>query len=133
MWAGFYQKHVTHVREHLIYYNFSFLTKQSFLKLIKFITQSYLSLSNSILLLVLSIFSVFLKSLNDYFWLACLQVPVSINYNMWSSNLFSTSSSFLRFLRSKFFRVGPGFLGSSCFRVQIFLNKGLGSGSRFYK
>ena len=72
MWAGFYQKHVTHVREHLIYYNFSFLTEQSFLKRIKFIAQSYLSLSNSILLLVVSIFSVFLKSLNDYFLVGLL-------------------------------------------------------------
>ena len=127
MWAGFYQKPVTHLREHLIYYNFSFLTEQSFLKLIKFITQSYLSLSNSILLLVLSIFSVFLKSLSDYFWLACLQVSVSINYNMWSSNLFSTS--FFEII----FKVQVFQGGSRFFRVQIFLNKGSVSGSRFYK
>ena len=59
-----------------------------FLKLIKFITQSYLSLLSSFLLLILSTFSVFLKSLSDYFfsWLGYKSLlnrfSVLINYTV---------------------------------------------------
>ena len=88
----------------------------------------YLSLLNSFLLL--SRFSVFLKSLSNYFcrWLACKSLLcrflVLINYTMWSS---------FHFLYSSITHVfhGPGFARSRFFRVQFF--QGLdfsGSGSR---
>ena len=88
----------------------------------KIITQSYLSLLNSFLFL--SRFSVSLKSLNNYFFKRFAyksilnRFSVLINYIMWSSNHFSTSSWFLRFLGSRLFRVqvfqgpGPGFRSS---------------------
>ena len=72
-----------------------------FLKLTKFIAQSYLLLLN--LFLSLSTFSVFLY---DYFfkWLAykflLSRFSVLTNYIMWSYNLFSVSD----FSGSKFFR-----------------------------
>ena len=51
---------------------------------------------------------------------------------MWSSNLFSASSCFQRFSRSRFFRFqvvyGPGFSGS-----RLFQGPSQGSGSRFQK
>ena len=60
---------------------------------------------------------------------------VLINYNMWSSDHFSTSSRFPRFSGSRFFRVqvfqGLGFSGSRFFRVQVFQCPGFSrSGSR---
>ena len=91
----------------------------------KIITHSYLSLLNSFLFL--SRFSVSLKSLNNYFFKRFAyksilnRFSVLINYIMWSSNHFSTSSCFLRFL------------GSKIFRVQVFQGLGPGSGSRFQK
>ena len=54
---------------------------------------------------------------------------------MWSSNHFSTSSSFPRFSGSRFFKVqvfqSSGFSGSRFFRLQVFLSPGF-SGSRFF-
>ena len=84
---------------------FDFLLK-NFQKLIKFITQSYLSLLNSFLFL--SRFSVSLKSLDNYFfrWFAYKSLfsrfSVLISYNMCSSNHFSISSRFPCFSRSRF-------------------------------
>ena len=87
--------------------------------------------------LFLSRFSVSLKSLNNYFfrWFAYKSLlsrfSVLINYNMWSSNHFSTSSGFPRFSGSRFFRAqvfqGPGFLGSRFFRIRV---QGPGPGFR---
>ena len=87
---------------------FDFLLK-NFQKLIKFITQSYLSLLNSFLFL--SRFSVSLKSLDNYFfrWFAYKSLlskfSVLISYNMWSYNHFSISNCFPCFSGSRFFRV----------------------------
>ena len=96
-----------------------------FKKLIKFVTQSYLSLLNSFLFL--SRFSVSLKNLNNYFFRRFAyksllnRFSVLIDYIMWSFNHFSTSSCFLHFLGSRFLRVlfkvpvqglGPGFWSS---------------------
>ena len=73
---------------------------KKFEKLIKFITQSYLLLLNSFLFL--SRFFDSLRSLNNYFLrtFACKSLlnrsSVLINYIMWSSNHFSTSSCFPR-------------------------------------
>ena len=97
------------------------------------ITQSYLSLLNSFLLLVSSTFSVFLKSLSDYFFsLLTYQSPlkiVSVNKLyclMWSSNLFFASSCFPRFSWSRFFRVqvflGPGLRSSRLINAPIIWN-----------
>ena len=101
----------------------------------KIITHSYLSLLNSFLFL--SRFSVSLKSLNNYFFKRFAyksilnRFSVLINYIMWSSNHFSTSSCFLRFLGSKIFRVqvfqGLGFSGYRFFRVWV---QGPGPGFR---
>ena len=102
--------------------------EKKFKELIQFVTQSYLSLLNSFLFL--SRFSVSLKSLNNYFfrWFSYKSLlkifSVLINYIMWSSNHFSTSSCFLRFL-------GSAFSGSSFSRVQVFQAPGPGSGCRF--
>ena len=80
---------------------------ETLLKLIKFITQSYLWLLN--LLLFLTIFSAIL---NNYFfrWLAykslLSRLLMLINYIMWSYNLFSVSNDFH----------GPGFYGSRFLR-----------------
>ena len=98
---------------------------ESFLKLIKFITQSDLLLLN--LFLFLSTFSVFL---NDYFfrWLAYKFVfsrfSVLTNYILWSYNFFSVSSCFSCFSWFRIFwvwvqGVGPG-LRSSPTIVRIF-------------
>ena len=98
----------------------------------KIITQSCLSLLNSFLLI--SRFSVSLKSLNNYFFRRFAYK--SILNRFWSSNHFSTSSCFLRFLGSRIFRVqvfqGPGFSGSRFFMVQVFHGPGF-SGSRFFR
>ena len=53
---------------------------------------------------------------------------VLVNYTMQSSNHFSTSSCFPRFLWSRF--SGSMFFRAQCFRVQVFLGQGF-SGSRF--
>ena len=72
-------------------------------------------------MLFLSRFFVSLKSLNSYFFrrfaykslLDRLPVLIMLNYIMWSSNHFSTSSCFPHFSGSRFFRVqifhGPFF------------------------
>ena len=117
---------------------FDFLLK-IFQKLIKFITQSYLSLLNSFLFS--SRFSVSLKSLDNYFfrWFAyksllLTRFSVLISYNMCSSNHFAISSRFPYFSRSRFFRVrvqGPGSRSRSRVRVWVQgLGPGPGPGSR---
>ena len=124
----------------IMFYNFSFLIEKKFQKLIKFIAHFYLSLLNSFLFL--SRFSVSLKSLNNYFFRRFAyksllnRFSVLINYIMWSSNHFSTSSCFPRFSGSRFFGVqvfqGLGSSGSRFFMVQVFLGPGFsGSGSTF--
>ena len=130
-----------HLNEHKIYCNFWFLIEKSFRNLSSLLRNlTYLSLLNSFLFL--SRFSVSLKSLDNYFfrWFAYKSVlsrfSVLINYNMWSSNHFSTSSRFPRFSGSRFFTVqvlqDPGFSGSSFFRIQVFQDPGF-SGSRFFR
>ena len=111
-----------HLNEHIMYYNFSFLIEKSF-RNFKFITQSYVSLLNSFLFL--SRFSVSLKGLNNYFFRKFAyksllnRFSVLMNYIMWFSNHFSTSSCL------------PHFSGSRFYRVQVF--QGLGfSGFRFF-
>ena len=100
------------------------LSLEKFQKLIKFITQSYLSLLNSFLFL--SRFYVSLKSLNNYLsrrfaYKSLLnRFSVLINYIMWFSNHCSTSSCL------------PRFSGSRFFLVQVFQSPGF-SGSRFQK
>ena len=111
--------------------------KKKFKKIIKFITQSYLSLLNSFLFL--SRFSVSLKSLDNYFFKGFAyksflnRLSVLINYIVWSSNHFFTSSCFLNFLGSRLFRVQVfqrlGFSRSMFFRVMVFQSPGF-SGSR---
>ena len=79
---------------------------------------TYLSLLNSFLLL--SRFSVSLKSLDNYFfsWFAYKSLlsrfPVSISYNMWSYNQFSISSCVPCFsgFGSRIHCPGPGFRSS---------------------
>ena len=108
---------------------FDFLLK-NFQKLIKFITQSYLSLLNSFLFL--SRFSVSLKSPDNYFFrcFACksllsrCSVLISL---MCSSNHFSISSRFACFSRSRFFRVQVFQSPRSGPRVQV---QGPGPGYR---
>ena len=72
-----------HLNEPIIYHNFLFLIEKKLLKLVRFITQSYLPLLN--LFLFLSLFSVFLN--NCFFrWLAYKSLLsrflVLINYIM---------------------------------------------------
>ena len=94
-----------------------------------FLNFTCLSLLNSFLLL--SRFSVFLKSLSNYFcrWLAfksfLSRFLVLINYTKWSSFLFVYSAITHVFH-------GPGFAGFSFFRVRIFLSSGPGSRSRLW-
>ena len=119
---------------------FHFLLK-SFWKLSSLLRSlSYLSLLSLFLLLVLSTFPVFLKSLNNYFfrWLAYKSLLAEfycyiISCNMWSSNLFVCIQhvfGFPRFWIPTFFMSqvfqGPGFSGSES-RVQV---QGLGPGFR---
>ena len=114
------RKHIRHLNEHVIYYNFIISYWTKFLKLIKFITQSCMSLLNSFLQLVLNTFSVFLKSLSDYFfsWIAYKSLlnrfSVLINYTV----LCGLPNFFLYPAVSHAFH-GPGFSGSSFFRVQV--------------
>ena len=91
---------------------------------------TYLSLLNSFLLLVLSTFPVFLKSLNNYFfrWLAYKSLLAEfycyiISYNMWSSNLFVCIQHVFGF---------PHFSWVRFFRVQVFLGLSPGSRSRVW-
>ena len=102
---------------------FDFLLKK-FQKLIKFITQSYL--------FIISEFIFILKCLpNNYFfrWFAYKSLlsrfSVLISYNMWSSNHFSISSCFPRFLGSRVQGPGPGFRSSPFqrnSRTELFLS-----------
>ena len=108
---------------HLLQFFISY--RERFLKLLKFISQSYLSLLN--LFLLLSTFSLFF---NDLFfrWIAyksfVSKFSVLINYILWPYNLFSVSSCFPHFSWSRFFRV-------KIFMVQVFQGLHRGSGSRF--
>ena len=98
----------------------------------------------------LSRFSISLKSFNNYFCRRFAyksdlnRFSVLINYIVWSSNHFFTSSCFLSFLGSRLFRVqvfqSPGFWRSRFFRVQVFqgpvfsgLRFSCFSGSRFFR
>ena len=114
-------------------------TQGLFWKLIKFFTQSYLSLLNSFSFL--SRFSVSLKSLNNYFfrrfaYMSLLnRLSVLINYIMGSSNQFFYIQLFPTFFRVEVFRVqvfqGPGFSRSRFFWAQVFQGQDF-SGSRFF-
>ena len=104
---------------------FDFLLKK-FLKLIKFITQSYLFITSEFIFILEQIFCLSKKPRQLLFQKVCLQSLLSrflvlISCNMWSSNHFSISSCFPCFSGSRFFRVqvfqGPGFSGSGS-RVQ---------------
>ena len=105
---------------------FRFFLRNAFETYQVYYSLTFLSLLNSILLL--STFSVFLKSLSNYFfrWLTYKSLlsrfSVLISHTMWPSNLFSVSSCFQRFSWSRFFRVqvfqGLGFSGSRS-RVQV--------------
>ena len=112
------------VKKHLnvrsIYYNVSFLVK-SFWNLSSLLHNlTYLSPLNSFLLLVLSTFPVFLKSLNDCFFrcLACKSLfpefwcNNKLHHVVFQSFFFFASSCFPRFSWVRFFRV-QGFLGFS--------------------
>ena len=126
-----FREHVRHLNEHIIYYSLSFLIEQSFWNLSSLL-HNCMSLLNSFLLLVLSTFSVFLKSLSDYFfsWLAYKSLlnrfSVLINYIV----LCGLPIFFLHPAVSHAFH-GPGFSGSSFFTVQVFLGPGRRSGPRF--
>ena len=91
-------------------------------------TLTYLFLFNSFLLL--SKFSVFLKSFKNSFfrWLACKSLlstfSMLVSGIMWSSNFFLHPAVFNVFH-------GPGFSGSRFFRVQVFQGPDF-SGSRFF-
>ena len=115
------------LNEHKIYCNFWFLIEKILRNLSRLLRNlrnlssllcnlPYLSLLNSFVFL--SKFSVSLKSLDNYFfrWFAYKSLfrsfLVLINYNMCSSNHFSTSSRFPRFS-------GIRFSGSRLFRVWV--------------
>ena len=115
------------LNEHKIYCNFWFLIEKILRNLSRLLRNlrnlssllcnlTYLSLLNSFVFL--SKFSVSLKSLDNYFfrWFAYKSLfrsfLVLINYNMCSSNHFSTSSRFPRFS-------GIRFSGSRLFRVWV--------------
>ena len=130
------RKHVTylvkkHLNVHSICYNVSFLIEKNFWNLTSLLHNLiYLLLLNSFLLLVLSTFTVFLKSLNYNFfsdgWLTSLflqNFSVIINFNMYSYNLFFCIQRFLTLFMSQVFQ-GPGFSGSGS-RVKV---QGLGPG-----
>ena len=110
---------------------FYFLLQKVF-KLIKFITQSYLFIAFELfLLLVLSAFPVFLKSLNNYFfrWLAYKPLLWEFScYNKLYSVIFQSFFGihlFPTFFISQVFQ-GPGFSGPES-RVQV---QDLGPGFR---
>ena len=126
-----------HLNEHLIYciYNLIISYWKKFQKLIRFLTQSYLSLLN--LFLFLSRFSVSRKSLNNYFFR---------RFAYKSQQIFSVDKLFYMVFYSflyilllfTFFSIqafqGPSFSGSWFFWVQLFKGSGFsGSGSRFQK
>ena len=120
-----YKKHLN-VRS--VYYNVSFLSEKSFWNLSNLLHNfTSLSLLSSFLLLVLStLFHVFLKSRNNYFfrWFAHESLLEEfycynkLNYVVFQS--FFASSSF------------PCFSSARLFRVQVFLDPGLGSTSRVW-
>ena len=130
-----------HLNEHIMYYNFSFLIEKGFRNLSSLLHNLIHLLLNSFFFL--SRFSVFLKSLKNYFFRRFAyksllsRFSVLINCIMWSSNYFSRFSCFPRFSGARFFRVqvflGPCFSGSRIFRVQVFQGSGPGSGSMFQK
>ena len=102
---------------------FNFLLK-NFQKLIKFITQSYLSLLNSFLLL--SRFSVALKSLDNNFFRWCAYKSLLSRFSVLICGLLII---FPYPAVSHVFQ-GRGFSGSRFFGVLV---QGPGSGSRFQK
>ena len=118
-----------HLNEHIIYHNFSFLivleTYQVYYTIL-FIVSEFIFILKQIFCLP--------KSLNNYFFRRFVyksllnKFSVLVNYIMWSSNHFSTSSYFPSFSKSRFFSVqvfqGPGFSWSRFFWVQVFLGLG---------
>ena len=109
-----------HLNEPISYYNFSFFYWEKFLKLIKFITKSYLLLLN--LLLFLStffchpfsdgfFFFFFFWWFSDCFQMACLEVSAKL--------IFSVNQLYYMILQS-FFCI-QHFFRVQVFMVQVFL------------
>ena len=116
------RKHVMHLvkkhrNEYIIYNNSSFLIEKWFLNLPSLLHNlTYLSLLNSFL--PLRTFSVFLRSLNNYFfrWPACkslLSRFSELRSYMWSSNLFFCIQLFSTFFMVQIFQ-------GSCFSRSTF-------------
>ena len=110
----------TFLRMALLQFFISYWAK--FFKLIRFITQSCLSILNSLFLLVWSTFSIFLKSLSDYFfsWLdykpLLNRFSVLINYSV----LDGRPIIFLHPAVSHVFHgPGPGFRNSRLIKVPL--------------
>ena len=127
--AFFFRKHVTHLIDHIIFYNFYLLLKKVY-QLIKFNTQPHVFIAFEFIFIHIYCLSKKPQKASDG-WLQAI----------WS-HLFTASSFFPHFSRrpgfswSRFFRVlvflGPGFSGSRFFRVQIFPGPGF-SGSWFFR
>ena len=110
-----------HLNEHIIYYNFLFLNEKSFRNLLSLLHDLIYRFE---LIFILRRFSVYLKSLNNFFsrrfpYKSLLnRFSLLINCIMWSFNHFSTSSCLPRFSGSRLFRVqvfqgpAPGFRSS---------------------
>ena len=116
-----------HLNVHSIYYNISFVIQKRFWKLSSLLHNlSYLSLSDSFLLLVLSTFPVFFKSFKNYIFQMSCRILVFYNelYYVVFQSFFFASSSFPRFSWARFFRVQAFLYGS---RAQV---QGLNPGVR---
>ena len=102
-----------HLNVHSVYYNVSFLIQKRFWKLSSLLHNlSYLSLSDSFLLLVLSTFPVFFKSFKNYIFQMSCRILVFYNelyYVVFQSFFFFFCIQlFPTFFMSKVFQ-GPGF------------------------
>ena len=113
-----------HLNQHIIYYNFSFLI-QKFLKLVKFITQSYLFTAFEFIFILRHIFRLPKKASTTIFsdgWLTSLFSANKLYYVVFLSffciQLFPSSFIVQVFSGSRFFSVqvfqglGPGFRSS---------------------
>ena len=115
--------------KHIIYYSFSFLNEKIFWNFSRFFNLlTYLLLLNS---LFLSIFFVFLKSLNNYFFLITSLFSVNkLHYVVFW--YFFCIQLVLTFFMFQTFQ-GPRFLGSRFFWVQVYQSPDFsGSGSRVW-
>ena len=108
--------------------------RERFLKLIKFITQSYVFIAFEFIFILKQTFCLpkIPQKLFFFSWLAYMSLhkkfSVLVNYTMWSSNHFSASSCFQRFSWFRIFRVQVFFSWvSRCFWDQV---QCLGSGFR---